>query len=241
LWYQWVVYKAHHPRIALASSLPFTLHRKIWKNLPKLPLQTKAPFSSAAAIVFKNMSSASELASASSTFSSRSQIPIQIYLTRSIISIIGITATLSEYYSTVTYCAPNNGPCAWNPATNTTTYQSLLGLGAALVNLILASIVLIAYFWGTGAADTWEDMRGMFEKACSTLKITVATAGAAVMFGTGGTSSNSLMGQSCNPGNQAETLITDFVNFSSLCNQQVNIINHSIFTRLTDRKLLLRC
>jgi hypothetical protein len=110
-----------------------------------------------------------------------------------------------------------------------------------MVNLILASIVLIAYFWGTGAADQWEDMRGMFEKACSTLKIMVATAGASVMFGTGGASSNSLMGQSCNPANTADKLITDFVDFSSLCLQQVAIHHHSISTWLTDSKLPLGC
>jgi hypothetical protein len=151
-------------------------------------------------------------------------------------------ASLSEYFSTITFCAPNNGPCAWLNATNTTTYQSLLTLGAALLNLVLASVVLIVYFWGTGAADKWEDMRGMFEKGCSALKIMVASAASGAMYSTSSSTGTkqSLMGQSCNTVTQADTILTQFVDFQNLCTQQVNILNHSISTRLTDRNFLLR-
>ena len=156
--------------------------------------------------------------------------PSLSYLTSRIISIVSITDSLSQYYSSLGFCAPNNGPCAWLPATNTTTYQSLVTLGAALINLILASIVLIAYFWGAGEADKWEEMRGQFEKYCSALKIMVASAATGAMYSTSSSSgaTQSLMGQSCNTATQLNTLFFQIVNFSSLCAQQVKILKADI-------------
>jgi hypothetical protein len=128
------------------------------------------------------------------------------------------------------------------PATNTTTYQSFVTLGAAVINLVLATIVLIAYFWGTGASDQWEDMRGMFEKGCSALKIMVASAASGAMYSTSSSTgaTQSLMGQSCNTANQADALITQFVDFGALCTQQVKIPNHSISMQLTGSNFPLR-
>jgi len=145
-------------------------------------------------------------------------------LTGRIICVISLTDTLVEYYSTQGACAPNNGPCAWLPPTQTMTYPSLVCLGAAYINLILSAIVLIAYIWGTAKADQWESNRGLFEKACTALKITLSSAAAGSMYANQSSSGTvqSLWGQACNPVTQGNQLLTQIVNFDQFCIQQVH-------------------
>ena len=128
-----------------------------------------------------------------------------------------------EYYVTQTSCAPNNGPCAWFPPAQTKTYPSLVCLGAAYINLLLSGIVLMAYVWGPPKADQWEDTRGMFEKACTALKITLSSAAAGSMYATSSSTgtTQSLWGQACSPVTQANQLLTQLVDFGDFCIQQV--------------------
>ena len=140
-----------------------------------------------------------------------------------IISVVSVGDSLVEYYTTQNTC--NGNHCTWPPPASTMTYPSLITFGAALINLILSAIVLIAYVWGTAKADSWEDTRGMFEKVCSALKITVSSAAAGSMYSTGNstapTSSQSLWRISCNSTNQADQTLAQFIDFSSFCLEQV--------------------
>ena len=155
-------------------------------------------------------------------------------LTGRVICAISLTDTLVEYYSTQGTCAPNNGPCAWFPPTQTMTYPSLVCLGAAYINLLLSAIVLIAYVWGTARADQWENTRGMFEKACTALKITLSSAAAGSMYANQSSSGTvqSLWGQACNPVTQANQLLTQIVNFDQFCTQQVHACGKTKLTRV---------
>jgi hypothetical protein len=113
----------------------------------------------------------------------------------------------------------------WPAAANTLLSPSLLTFGAALISLVLSSIVLISYTWGTTKADQWEDTKGVFEKCASALKIMTSSAAAGTMFQTGNStssSSQSLWNYSCNTvTDETMALFQQFIDFSSFCNQQV--------------------
>jgi len=81
----------------------------------------------------------------------------------------------------------------------------------------------MAYVWGAPKADQWEDTRGMFEKACTALKITLSSAAAGSMYATSSSTgtTQSLWGQACSPVTQANQLLTQLVDFREFCIQQV--------------------
>ena len=81
----------------------------------------------------------------------------------------------------------------------------------------------MAYVWGAPKADQWEDTRGMFEKACTALKITLSSAAAGSMYATSSSTgtTQSLWGQACSPVTQANQLLTQLVDFDEFCIQQV--------------------
>lgn len=150
-----------------------------------------------------------------------------------IISVISVGDTLVEYYSTQNTCTSSGNQCVWPSPANTMTYPSLITFGAAVINLILSAIVLIAYVWGTAKADDWEDTRGMFEKACSALKITISSAAAGSMYSTGTSTSPSLSQSlwriSCNGTLQADTVLAQFIDFNAYCLEQVPSYDSSCY------------
>ena len=227
-------YKTGIVRLPTLPRTQYSAYRQ-WINLPKRrpqpPTMKKDPASNGVVTRFNFIYFVPELDSDFLTCARRMQHHL-FCLTSRIICAISLTNTLVEYYSTQGACAPNNGPCAWLPPTKTMTYPSLVCLGAAYLNLLLSAIVLIAYVWGTAKADQWENTRGMFEKACTALKITLSSAAAGSMYANQSSSGavQSLWGQACNPVTQANDLLTQLVNFDQFCIQQVHTCGKATLT-----------
>lgn len=143
-----------------------------------------------------------------------------------------MASCLQQYFATEN--VTNLGQRLWS--SDTILWPTILALAVSLVSIVLSTIVLFAYFWGTKAADRWDNWRGYFTNTTSAVKIAFHIAVAVSLFVTG-TNPNSLQGQTCGAPPAKEPLFPQ-LNFGKFCAMQVIILPVNIlivaFCRIYD-------
>jgi hypothetical protein len=124
---------------------------------------------------------------------------------------------LQQYYSTKT--ASNGGVNLWTP--NTQLWQMFLVILVDVISMIIATIIVIAYFWGVKAADRWSDISSNISNFCSVIKAGAHVAVFAGMYATAN-NPNSLQGQTCGAPATKPALFPQF-KFDRFCSQQVSL------------------
>jgi hypothetical protein len=131
---------------------------------------------------------------------------------------------LAQYYSTQN--DTSGGVSLWPSPANTMLWPTILMLAVAVVASCLAGGVLIAYFWGTAAAERWEGWRSTFGKISPFIKIGSCAAGVGGMVSTSNitTAPFSLWYLTCTL-DQEETMLQNLfshvIDFSRYCLMQV--------------------
>ena len=131
-----------------------------------------------------------------------------------------MTHNLVVYYSTINAVA--QGQRLW--PTNPKLWPTYVMLGVAALSSILATIVLLAYLWGTKAANRWNTVRFGLSMATIGFLIVMWAIAAGGMQSTSdfdGTGSQSLWSATCDASDQTHELFGHTVDFSRFCLEQV--------------------
>ena len=134
---------------------------------------------------------------------------------------------LQQYFSTLNLS--NLGQMLWNP--NSMIWPTVTGLAVSLLAIILSGIVLVAYFWGTAAADRWDDRRSYVNKAIMLVRIATSSVVTAAFYQTQN-NPNSLQGQTCgvNGVEPPKKSVFPSFNFDKFCLMQVGLTRCSFLT-----------
>jgi hypothetical protein len=127
---------------------------------------------------------------------------------------------LQQYFSTINLS--NLGQMLWNPMSM--IWPTVTSLAVALLGIILSGIVLVAYFWGTAAADRWDDRRSYVNKAIMLVRIATSSVVTAAFYQTAN-NPNSLQGQTCgvNGAQPPKQSLFPSFNFDKFCLMQVGL------------------
>lgn len=122
---------------------------------------------------------------------------------------------LAKYYKTIN--DKNGTQNLWSTATM--LYPNFLTLTSATITLLFAIIILLAYCWGTQAADRWDNRRATFSKIVTFIHVASTVASTVVMWDTR-SNPNSLSGQTCGAPPEKAPLFPQ-INFDQFCLMQV--------------------
>jgi len=141
--------------------------------------------------------------------------------------------TLRQYWHTQ-YATGTNGVAIWPTPNNVLIYPPILNLVAAIVTLLLASVVLVFYCRrARKPAENWKGVLGTFGKYSSgvmaVISVGAAAAGMGAMIATSNTLTPpySLLAWTCTV-NQFEDQFEAVVNFENFCLEQVSKLKVSI-------------
>jgi len=111
---------------------------------------------------------------------------------------------------------------------STKTWPTYVMLGVASLSTILATIVLLAYAWGTRAANRWNTARLGLTIATVLFMIIMWGIGTAGLQGTSdggdGTGSISLWAATCDASDEKKGLFSSIINMNQFCLEQVILI-----------------
>ena len=138
---------------------------------------------------------------------------------RRVVVIALMTTALVSFYRTIDV-AVHNRPL-WPE--NTRVWPTYVTLAVAAINTILASIVLIAYFWGTKAANRWNLARTILTIGSIIFAIVIWAIAAASLKSTSESDGRnwSLWSATCDAPEDQKDLFLGKLNFNQFCLEQV--------------------
>lgn len=131
--------------------------------------------------------------------------------------------TLSIYYNTINIST--GGQTLWPPTDQTMLWPTYLTLVSAIISLILAIVVLAAYYWSREASDRMETWRTAFGVLTLVINLILACVVGGTMFSTGqstGPGAQSLWRVACDADDVKQAIFSEFVNLGSYCIKQVS-------------------
>ena len=105
-------------------------------------------------------------------------------------------------------------------------WPTATGLAVSLLAIILSGIVLVAYFWGSEAADRWDDRKSYVNKLIMLVRVATSSVVTGAFFQTSN-NPNSLQGQTCGVNNvePPKKEIFPTFNFDKFCLMQVYFLS----------------
>lgn len=123
-----------------------------------------------------------------------------------------------------TFLASRNGSGGgqsdWPAPGDIVLWPSYFCFAVALISVVFGTIVVIAYYWGTDAANKWNDRHGTFIKVAFLVKLTLSAAVAGSMYSTSSATTPSIWGISCNV--EPQTMSQKNGDYGQLCTIQVH-------------------
>jgi hypothetical protein len=134
---------------------------------------------------------------------------------------------LQQFYKTKN--DTNGSQALWSPATM--LFPTIVTLAIAVVIFLFNGIVLCAYCFGKAAVERWTNYQNYVSGFATAVQTTLSIIAAGITLGTSA-NPNSLYGQTCGAGGDANQLAFPQVNLAGICIMQVHnlineIINHS--------------
>jgi hypothetical protein len=127
-----------------------------------------------------------------------------------------MTHNLVVFYNTAD--TVHEGQALWGA--NPKLWPTYLMLGVASLSSILCTIVLLAYFWGTKAANKWNTARFGLSLFTMGFMMVMWAFAAGGMEGTSGIDA-SIWSQACDATDQKKSIFGHEVNFNQFCLEQV--------------------